>query len=211
MKYVLILLLAFYSPRKVVKEVPKFGLTELVMFLPSKDIYPSESIYDVRVHGLKADSTMLVAMLINDECGYCSFEEKKAVAQVVKNRVQVNYNRYGPSYRQQIFAKQQFSGAMLGYSDATNPVKWYSPFNRFSSTYGNPKTGTRFKYVYGSIRCRENYRAAYAVLNKGDRVFEDNVVWFCKPADSTNKKFVDMMLKTQVKELEMVYSYDPNL
>lgn len=184
---------------------------EEILVEEDKINYPIDTFINMRVHNLYMNDTILLAMLINDECGICSEKEKVAVAQVVKNRVELNYKNYGSTYKNQIFAKQQFSGSMKHYSDTLNQVKWYSPFKPSSPNFGNPLIGKNVKYYPFKEHYKSNYRAAYNVLKNKVTPFEKNVVLFCNPEISTNRKFVDKMLKTKVVTYKMVYSYDPDI
>lgn len=140
---------------------------------------PTETIYPKNLKELKKiDDITLTAMLVNRECRNCDSLERKAVANVLYNRVIQNYGNYGKSYIAQIFAEngKQFSGMKMN------------------------KKNKRFKFDPNDKHCVNAWKVSKQIIWDKYFYFNDiRVVEFCNPIISTNKIQVNIMSRYQVE------------
>jgi len=150
---------------------------------------------------------ILLAMMLNDECAYCTIEEKGWIGRTLQNRVDGNYKSYGSTYYNQLFQRLQFSGSQV--PNSTKVAKWVNPTNPNKARYGNPLLGKRYQYDSTQKLHQVHYNIAYDIIvNCNGMGVPDNLVMFCNPSISTDTDFVKEMLKSVILEGEMVYSID---
>ena len=168
------------------------------------------------------DDLVLLAATLNSECRGCSEQEKEALAQVVANRVDNNYNNYGSTYYEQISARSQFSGFKKGKSTGhyfyynglykikdliNNRVVYKKDFNQIKQ-YINKNNNVSFDDLIINMDeySKQNYRIAHKIIVKGFRSIPCNVVNFCNSKIATNKVEVARQRKNQIDLSE--YGYD---
>jgi hypothetical protein len=195
------------------KSLPLVEITAKDHYFRTKNgNFPKEIFHSVKVDSaIQWNDTILLACLINTELQSGSFFEKKMIAQTVVDRANTNFNKFGNSIAEQVFAPAQFSGVVK----RTNSSRWCYYFDNDKSKQNNPKVANRFNYnpfntqkvtikrsgllvqlSYQDIAF-ENYQAAKEVL-EGKRPIPQTVLYFCNPTISTDKGQVAKVIKKQI-------------
>jgi len=157
-------------------------------------IYPSGN-YGAR-EGLKYPETwpelILIAAFLNTECRNCNYREKKLVIEALRNRVEQDYDGFGNSYFEQIFARRY---------DKIND-RWQIQF----SGVGKPnKLKEWFFYRRSDRHSVANYKAAWEVIVEGERTLPCNVTNFIHVSTAVVEKEIERQAKNRYMPYENFY------
>lgn len=157
-------------------------------------MYPSGN-YGAR-EGLKQPDTwpelILIAAFLNTECRNCNYREKKLVIEALRNRVEQDYDGFGNSYFEQIFARRY---------DKING-RWQIQF----SGVGKPnKLKEWFFYRRSDRHSVANYKAAWEVIVEGERTLPCNVTNFIHVSTAVVEKEIERQAKNRYMPYENFY------
>lgn len=160
------------------------------------------------------NDVVLLAALINSECRGCIQEEREVVAQVIRNRVEHNFDSNGSTYYDQISVSGQFSGFKKGNSTGhlfyykgaykikvAKKIFYTDDVDTFIKNYNsmdNEKISFEDLEIERDHISIENYRIAYKVIHKGFKTIPDNVFYFCNSRIATNKREVARQRRNKV-------------
>lgn len=134
------------------------------------------------------DEKILIAAFLNTECRNCILKEKKLILEALRNRVENNYDGFGATYYEQIFARRY---------DKKNE-RWQIQF----SGVGKPNAlGKYFFYHRDDKASVDNYRAVWEIIVEGERTLPCDVTDFLFPAASTDS----IEVKRQARNRYMPY------
>lgn len=173
---------------------------------------PDQDYKDVRVDSAALwNDTILLACLLNTELSSGTLYEKGLIAQVVVDRTENNFNNYGKTIKEQIFAPAQFSGVVK-----RDKYRWCYYFHNFKGRKNNPPTSKKFRYepnnkkrifivrngqtvetTYAKLYM-ENYSIAKKAL-EGKKIVNIDLLYFCNPKISTDSKQVAKVLRNKIE------------